>query len=55
MVTGKLDGIFPPMLLLLRSLPPKYIANSKEDAEEIYMYYIRRMTTEIHELGKSNR
>jgi len=39
MVTGKLDGIFPPMLLLLRSLPPKYIANSKEDAEEIYKYY----------------
>lgn len=33
MVTGKLDGILPPMLLLLRSLPPKHIANSKDYAE----------------------
>ena len=27
------------MLLLLRSLTPKYIANSKEVAEAIYMHY----------------
>lgn len=38
MVTGKLDGMLPPMLLLLRSLPPKYTANSENDAEETYIY-----------------
>lgn len=35
-VTGKLDGILPPMWLLLRRLPQKHKANSKDDAEEIY-------------------
>lgn len=33
-VTGKLDGILPPMWLLLRALHQKHETNSKGDAEE---------------------
>jgi hypothetical protein len=32
-----LDGILPPMLLLLRSLPPKYTASNEDNAEKTYI------------------
>lgn len=38
MVAGKLDGILPPMLLLLKSLHPKYTASNEDNAEETYIY-----------------